>query len=138
MLKQNKVIGNAVDYGFTEKFEGALVGNPVLLEQLGIKSTTGQQTYVFEDLYDNDAESLYPNCLIENNITKASIYGRIIDIQDANGNSINNPKQLGEELQTIDQSIFDVCKTYMDLPTVEEMVYAIEGAAIQAAKQKLA
>lgn len=138
MLKQNKVIGNAVDYGFTEKFEGALVGNPVLLEQLGIKSTTGQQTYVFEDLYDNDAESLYPNCLIENNITKASIYGRIIDIQDANGNSINNPKQLGEELQTIDQSIFDVCKTYMDLPTVEEMVYAIEGAAIQAAKQKSA
>ena len=89
-------------------------------------------------MYDNDAESLYPNCLIENNITKASIYGRIIDIQDANGNSINNPKQLGEELQTIDQSIFDVCKTYMDLPTVEEMVYAIEGAAIQAAKQKSA
>jgi hypothetical protein len=138
MLKQNKVIGNAVDYGFTEKFEGALVGNPVLLEQLGIESTTGQQTYVFEDLYDNDAESLYPNCLIENNITKASIYGRIIDIQDVNGNSINNPKQLGEELQTIDQSIFDVCKTYMGLPTIEEIVYAIEAAAIEAAKRKSA
>ena len=37
-----------------------------------------------------------------------------------------------------DQSIFDVCKTYMGLPTVEEIIYAIEAAAIEAAKQKSA
>lgn len=132
LLRHGEIIGNAIDYNIVEHFQGALVGLPALIEQGGIPIKGCSKSYVFESAVDEDASSLYPSTIITHNISKSSLYGRVNAIYSGGkyiGNGVdihdNYPDRsttLFGDIETIDQSIFDVCKEYFNLPTPSEII----------------
>lgn len=136
LLHNHEVMGNSIDYGIFEAFEGALVGKPDLIEQLGI--VIGNiKSFVYEDSIDLDASSLYPSIIILFNIFKSALYGRIVNVYDGEIN-LGKCEGLFSNLQTIDQSLFDICNNYFGLPTPLELVKAIEAEATEKAMKKYA
>jgi hypothetical protein len=121
-------MGNASYFDFNEKFEGALVGRPELLEQYGI-DIMNKPSYVFENAIDLDATSLYPSIIICYNIFKSALFGHIVDIKRPDGSSLGKGEGLFEDIQTIEHSIFDVAETYLGLPPVYDILRDIEKTA---------
>ena len=136
LIRKNEIMGNAIDYGFSESFGGALVGDPTFIEQFGINISGNENTYVFEDSVDLDASSLYPSVMILYNIFKSALYGRVVNIFKPDGTSLGKGEGLFSDLQTIDQSIFDICETYMGLPQPVEFMKMLESASIIEANNK--
>jgi DNA polymerase elongation subunit (family B) len=135
LWKEGQIMGNANKFDFKENFEGALVGRPELLEQLGI-DIMGSPSYVFENAIDLDATSLYPSIIITHNIFKSALFGHIVDIEKPGIGSIGKGDGLFEDLQTIDQSIFEVAESYFGLPSVYDILKNIENLAHKKAKEK--
>ena len=136
LAHKNEVMGNSIDYGIFEQFEGALVGQPALLEQFGIPMAGTDKTYVYEDSIDLDASSLYPSIMILFNVFKSALFGRVVNVYDKNGATIDKGEGLFSDLQTIDQSLFDICERYFGLPNPLKLIEAIEEEAVTKAEEK--
>lgn len=142
LFREGNIMGNCITYDISEKIKGALVCRPELIQQYGIKIFGCKNSFVFEDAIDSDASSLYPSMIIIHNISKEALFGRIVDIvrgQTSIGNGVeifqNNPdfeNTIMTDIQTIDMSIFDMCKQYMDLPDVSDIIKIIDSKAINA------
>jgi hypothetical protein len=129
-------MGNANKFDFKERFTGAFVARTELLEQFGI-DIMGSPSYVFENVIDLDATSLYPSIMITHNIFKSALFGHVVDIEKPGIGSIGKGEGLFEDLQTIDQSIFEVSEQYLNLPSVYTILKDIEATAHKKAKEKL-
>ena len=138
LLKDNQVMGNAIEYDVVDPVPGAIVGRPELIEKPGIK-ITGQSSYVFENSVDFDAGSLYPSWTIMNNIFKSALFGHVTDVRIPDKSvpegfvSMGKGEGMFENLLTIDQSIFDLASTYMGLPKPEDLVDVITKCACKCA-----
>jgi DNA polymerase elongation subunit (family B) len=126
--RSGHIMGNAIAFDEREDFAGALVGKPELLEQLGIE-IMGKPSYVFENAIDLDATSLYPSIIITHNIFKSALFGRIVNIRRNDGVDLGKGEGLFENLQTIDQSIFEIGQTYLGLPSIQDILAGIEKEA---------
>jgi DNA polymerase elongation subunit (family B) len=124
----NHIMGNANSFNFKDNLEGALVCRPELLEQLGI-NIMGSPSYVFENAIDLDATSLYPSIIITHNIFKSALFGHIVNIETPLNGIVGKGDGLLEDIQTIDQNIFNIAKTYLGLPSVHEILKEIEKKA---------
>ena len=91
--KDNKVIGNTIDYGVNESIDGALVQDPELVQVLPV-IVGGKRTKIFKDIVDFDGKSLYPSLIIQHKIGKENQKFRIVSITDPNGKL----KMSGQEL----------------------------------------
>lgn len=138
LLRDNQVMGNAIDYDVHVSIPGAIVGRPELLEQFGIE-ISGKNSYLFENCVDYDAGSLYPSWIILCNIFKTALFGHVVDILVKDPSKVEGYRSLGEgeglfsDIQCIDQAIFDVASTYMGLPKPEDImndliIYAMSKA----------
>lgn len=127
--KPRHIIGNDIYYPIIERLEGAIVADPDNLGVKGSKSITGADTYVYEYLCDYDFASLYPSVIINYQISKATLRGRIIE-SFCDGLPFGDP-QIGEKingaLQTRDTSIFDFMNQYFELPNVDDMILEVEN-----------
>lgn len=135
LAHRHEVMGNAIDYGIFESFEGALVGKPDLLEQFGVNISGADKTFLYEDTIDLDASSLYPSLIIAFNIFKSALYGRIVNVYDGD-KVIDKGDGLFADLQTIDQALFDICERYFKLPSPLDVVKAIESEATTKAMER--
>lgn len=126
ITQENQIMGNALTYDIPhESLQGAIVGKPELVEQLGIM-ISDFYSYVFEDCIDLDAASLYPSLMITFNIFKSALFGRILKLVDNNGFDYSKADDLLEMIQTIDQSLFTICSKYLKLPTPTDIIKNIE------------
>lgn len=128
--RQGNIIGNTVAYNVFDTIPGAIVSDPNLIEQRGIK-IGDFETNLYKFVVDFDAASLYPNLMIAFNIAKSTLFGRIYKITRIEPDGLEIPvKMTGGEfnnsLQTIDSSIFDLCSQLFGLPTFESIVDDIE------------
>jgi DNA polymerase elongation subunit (family B) len=130
------IMGNAISFDFKDDIEGALVCRPELLEQLGI-DIMGSPSYVFENAIDLDATSLYPSIIITHNIFKSALFGHVVDVERPGVGYLGSGQGLFEDLQTIDQSIYEVAGTYLGLPSVYDILQGIEKAATKRATQSV-
>jgi DNA polymerase elongation subunit (family B) len=124
-----EIIGNNVTYPIKEQIEGALVADPTNLRIKGKKLPTGAPTFVYENLCDWDFTSLYPSCIINFQISKSTIHGRIIELYE-NDIPIGD-KDMGinilQLLQTKSTSILEMMSKYFNLPSYDELVKEIEN-----------
>jgi hypothetical protein len=135
LFHEGQIMGNANKFNFSENIEGALVCRPELLEQLGV-DIMGSPSYVFENAIDLDATSLYPSIIITHNIFKSALFGHLVDIEKPGMGSMGRGDGLFEDLQTIDQSIFEIAENYLGLPPVYKILKGIEAAANKRAAEK--
>jgi DNA polymerase elongation subunit (family B) len=124
-FNNDEIIGNSIRYNIDEPLEGAIVARPELIENLGEK-IFNRGSYIYNNSIDLDASSEYPSVMITFNISKSSIYGRIIEVDTPNGEYISKGTDIIRQIETIDQSIFDLSKEYLDLPTPDEIIHDIE------------
>ena len=85
-LLQNNVLGNNVNVFNKESggsFTGALVGNPLLNSNTGIKLFGKPSMYVFDNVIDMDFSSMYPHIIIAFNIERHTMISKLI-IPDIN------------------------------------------------------
>lgn len=129
--KDGDIIGNTVNYDIREIVPGAIVSDPTLMARKGI-IVNGVETYVFNNVIDLDAASMYPNLMIAANVAKSTLRGRIYAIVRRHEEGEVQHKMSGSEfnsaLQTLDSSILDLGKELYGLPTIDEMIAEIEGA----------
>ena len=123
--KDNKVIGNTIDYGVNESIDGALVQDPELVQVLPV-IVGGKRTKIFKDIVDFDGKSLYPSLIIQHKIGKENQKFRIVSITDPNGKLKMSGQEFNQGLQTIDTSVFDMCNTLYGLPNLNQMVEVVE------------
>jgi len=128
--RQGNIIGNTVAYNVFDTIPGAIVSDPNLIEQRGIK-IGDFETNLYKFVVDFDAASLYPNLMIAFNIAKSTLFGRIYKITRIEPDGLEIPiKMTGGEfnnsLQTIDSSIFDLSSQLFGLPTFESIIDDIE------------
>jgi DNA polymerase elongation subunit (family B) len=128
------IMGNATSFDFKDELEGALVCRPELLEQLGI-DIMGSPSYVFENAIDLDATSLYPSIIITHNIFKSALFGHVVSVERPGGESLGSGEGLFEDLQTIDQNIYEVASKYLGLPSVYDILHGIEKTATKKASE---
>lgn len=142
LWKHDEIMGNTVTYHVPhEDLEGAIVGDPRLLEQEGI-DIGGKSSFVFNNSIDLDYSSLYPSIIITSNIFKSALFGRVVDVvkpstTNPEGESLGKGEGLFELLQTLDQGLFTITKDYMGLPDPEEFIKSINETAILKADGKL-
>lgn len=129
--KQGLVIGNTVSYEVRDFTPGAIVSNPNLMRKKGMM-INGYESNIFKNVIDFDAASLYPNLMISFNISKSTLFGRIFQIvrksksEDLEMNIGCSGGEFNTALQTIDTSIFDICKKVYGLPDIEDLMDEIE------------
>lgn len=89
---QGLIIGNNtnIEYGMEyvknndddddedEKFDGALVADPILNDFTGIDIYDKPSMYVYDNVIDEDFSSMYPNIIITFNIAPSTMIGKLI------------------------------------------------------------
>lgn len=98
--KQGLIIGNNinVEYGLDqfeseeddEKFDGALVADPMLNDFEGIEVFGDKSMFIFDNVVDMDFTAMYPHIIIAFNIAPNCMVGKLIiggDIQEAYKNA---------------------------------------------------
>ena len=124
-----EIIGNNVWYDYFEKLDGAIVSSPKHIRIKG-KGAGAAEGFIYEDVCDFDEEGLYPHIILNFNIGKESVAAKIYDIK-LNDKSFSDVKNFNVKLQTIDTSIFDIGKTYFNLPNIEELIEATEQGVLK-------
>ena len=121
---ESKIIGNDVYYPSSEYIQGAIVSNPANLSTKGIVSED-VETNVYKYVIDFDVASMYPHIMIAYNISKSTIYGRIMDIYNKRNNEfLGKGENLLPLLQTDD--VLEIGHRYFGLPNIEDMLTDIE------------
>lgn len=124
--KENKVIGNTIDYEVHESIAGALVQDPNLVEVESVK-VNGKRTKIFINVVDWDAKSLYPSLMCQHKIGKENQRYRILNVTDEYGHFIMSGQEFNQLLQTKDVSIIDLCNQLYGLPNIDEIIADIEN-----------
>lgn len=122
--RENKIIGNTIDYNIWESVPGALVASP---DNIKIKSAPcfgENQTLIFDNCIDLDAASLYPSIMLTSNVCKNTIKKRYLYLYEPNhpDEILMSGSDFFEALQTEEGSIISLAKDLFNLPSVEEMV----------------
>ena len=128
------IIGNNVNkFGSKpdEKYPGALVGNPKLVDKSMFIIVNGKPIWVFANGDDFDFSSLYPSEIDQHNIAPNTIIGKIKMPQKVydNENPFNNDKydRAGDMLECLQsESIVEFCHRYLHLADYKEMLHDIE------------
>ena len=142
-MQQGFVIGNNrnVDYSnysdpddeknLKEKFEGALVGDPLLNSRIGAVIFNQKSKFVFLKCVDFDFSSMYPYVKIAHNIGHETMIGKIqfdskYNIQDVFPNATeeddglrDNGKDFAEAILSRDYAY--IGSRFLSLPSVEEI-----------------
>lgn len=71
-----------VDHVKKGKFKGAFVSDPNLVQRVGIKINGVNTNNVFDDVVDEDLESLYPSIILAFCIDSITLIGQMIDAYD--------------------------------------------------------
>lgn len=124
-LDENRVMGNTIDYGVREKIDGAIVGDPLLVDSYPI-TVEGKKTQLYKFVIDLDASSEYPSLMKQLRIGKNNVKTRITHIIDEEGKYLMSGKDFNSMLQTKDTSIIDLANVLYELPTMDELVSEIE------------
>lgn len=124
--KENKVIGNTIDYEVHENIDGALVQDPNLVEVESVR-VNGKRTKIFINVVDWDAKSLYPSLMCQHKIGKENQRYRILNVTDEFGHFIMSGQEFNQLLQTKDVSIIDLCHQLYGLPNIDEIIADIEN-----------
>jgi len=116
----------------TEKFPGALVGNPLNIEQDNlVKTPLNTFIRIAENVIDFDFKALYPSIMEENNIAPNSEIGKITikdkPFKEVNpfGNTRFNDGGLFLEDYSSD-NIIEFTRRWFQLPDVLEMINSID------------
>lgn len=141
--KMNLIMGNNANMDYTtmteaerkakedaakkERFEGALVGNPLLNSHEGMTLYGKKSKFVFNYVIDYDFSSLYPSIIISCNIGVVSMIGKVIleGFDHLNGDPTSETKfdagkEFFEDLTTGDMT--RVGSRYFNLPTTEDLL----------------
>lgn len=119
-----------------ERFEGALVGDPLLNGHNGMIINGRKSKYIYENVMDFDYSAMYPNIICAFNIFISTQYGRLL-IPDKVYESENVQDQLNYDRggEFIDNYLTDnVVQTgsrWFNLPTIEEMIYDISKNSLR-------
>ncbi len=125
--KDGLVVGNTVSYDIKDFIPGAIVSDPQLLLKRGIK-INGKESFLFENVIDLDAASMYPNIMIFANVAKSTLLGRIYELvrrDEKTGKEIHmniSGPEINSSLQTIDASILDIGAKFFNLPNLESIL----------------
>lgn len=124
--KNNQVIGNTIDYGVRESIDGAIVGDPKLLDSCPIE-INGKKTQIYKFVTDFDAKSEYPSLMMQFRIGKNTGFTRITHVIDEYGKVLMSGKDFNQHIQTRETSIIQLCNKLYGLPTVEEVLGILEN-----------
>lgn len=115
-FKQGLIIGNNtnIHYGVydnqddskKEKFSGALVADPELNSNNGIKLFGNPSKYIFDNVVDMDFSSMYPHIIIAFNIAPNCMIGKLLINKDIN--------DILKELNEFDDIKYDAGQDFID------------------------
>ena len=125
-LKENKMIGNTIDYGVYESIDGAIVADPLLLDSYPIK-IDNRPTAIYKYVTDFDGKSEYPSLMIQFRIGKNTIFTRIVCIKDESGIFIMSGQEFNQMLQTKRSSIITLGNKLYGLPNIEDILSDLES-----------
>lgn len=114
-LLQGNILGNNVNvFNRDEKgsFTGAVVGNPLLNSNTGIKIFGVLSMFVFDNVIDMDFSAMYPHILIAFNIERHTMIGKLIIL------GFNN--EMYDHI-FVDDEIADVCNDEDDPDEEDEI-----------------
>lgn len=114
-----------------EKFEGALVGDPLLNGHNGMEINGRKSKYIHENVMDFDFSAMYPNVICSFNIFTSTQYGRIIIpepvYESENPLKQGNYDRGGEFIDNYHTNdLIQTGSRWFNLPTVENMIYDLE------------
>ena len=121
------IMGNNVNKNNSkEGFAGAFVADPTLVSDKPKMKINGVATNILENLVDEDYSSLYPSIIEQNNMSPATMYGKILFDQqvDPKENRFNNPtfdRSLWFIEDLLTHNTIDFCHRYLSMPDYEEM-----------------
>lgn len=124
--RNNQVIGNTIDYGARETIDGAIVGDPKLLDSCPVE-INGKKTQIYKFVTDFDAKSEYPSLMMQFRIGKNTAYTRVTHVVDEYGKVLMSGKDFNQHIQTRETSIIQLCNTLYGLPTVEDVLGILEN-----------
>lgn len=124
--KNNQVIGNTIDYGISEKIDGAIVGDPLLNDGCPIE-INGKKTQIYKFVTDFDAKSEYPSLMMQFRIGKNTAYTKITHVIDEYGKVLMSGKDFNQHIQTKETSLIQLCNKLYGLPTVEDVLGILEN-----------
>lgn len=114
-----------------DSYEGALVGNPLLIENIGVNLYGYRSQFVHDDVIDFDFSSMYPNIISTHNIGVNSLIGKVFvdGFEHLNPDKKNTKYDQGREF--IDEYTCadrtKLCSRYFNLPTCEELIKKFNG-----------
>jgi len=159
-MKQGLVVGNNMN-NFSNAyvansqedestFEGALVGNPKLIDNFGMELFGNKTNFLFNYSIDFDMSRFYPSCIIATNIDPTTLlfkllvdssqfnvrggslkYRGITDVHIVKGNSDTFSGDIGKEIMDNYQTgnILTFGNKWLNLPSVESMCKKIRKEA---------
>lgn len=115
-----------------EKFDGALVGDPLLNTEEGIIINGHRSSKVFDNVVDFDLESLYPSIIMAHNIDQNCMYFNIHlkdNVMPLNQNPYNYPKynKDGDFIMNYStREYLQIGKKWLNLPNYTDLKNLIE------------
>jgi DNA polymerase elongation subunit (family B) len=111
-----------------EKFKGAFVADPALLDNTGMFVGGTRSDRIFERVCDLDLSSLYPSIILAYNIDFATMFGKV-DIWDCdeNGDDINRSEEFMNNW--VSDDMVAIGAKWMNLPSAEELVLEFSEVA---------
>lgn len=109
-----------------DSYEGALVGNPLNIANIGMNLYGYRSQLIHNDVIDFDFSSMYPNAISSHNIGVISLIGKVIikDFAYLNPDKTNLKYDQGREF--IDEYTCadrtKLCSRYFNLPTCETLI----------------
>jgi DNA polymerase elongation subunit (family B) len=125
ILSNNRNVTYGGDRQKSEKFKGAFVASPELMDNTGIFINGNQSRSIFDDVIDFDLEALYPSIILALNIDKSTQHGQVIyKVKNENGEEEDLSDRLFDSLGSRDFITFG--KKYLGLPSIKEMIDIIK------------
>ena len=128
------IIGNNINkFGEkpNNKYAGALVGDPNLVDRTNFVHINGKPTWLFDNGDDFDFTALYPSEIDQHNIAPNTIIAKVIahNVIYKNENPFNNEKydRAGDMFECLQsESIVEFCHRYLQLADYKEILKDIE------------
>jgi hypothetical protein len=112
-----------------QKFRGAYVADPTMMDKSGVPIGGMPSDRVFEDVVDFDASSLYPSIMLATNLDTTGQLGRIV-VQGPDGLDVDT-HELMEAWASGD--MVEVGKAWFGMPGLDELVAMVqEGPEVAA------
>lgn len=104
-----------------KKIPGGFVGDPNLVDNIGLTLSTGKSPFIHDDVTDVDLASLYPSTTEAYNISPETHMGKITHL---NENGEDDTVHFIDGYNSADPINFGI--EFMNLPTVEEMALSLD------------